>query len=141
MIVILDTWIDNDLVTSEPASRGVLIWITDNITNYVHTRGNLPLEGDLLSILQANEAAIWLDAVAVGDLATAAQTAKAERLQWLIDNPGAKQIFTLSKVALETEINDTVDIVFAGQTAANRTKIKRLWMCGALLDREQIAEE
>lgn len=139
MIVIMETIIDTDLDTGQPISRGVTIWISDGgATAYIHQIGNLPLVGNLQTILNAYEAAIWIDAVAAGRVATPAETAKAERIQWFTDNPGATVIYTATKADLEAGINALVDAIVPSATGANRTKLKRLLMAGALFDREQV---
>jgi hypothetical protein len=140
-IVIFEERIENSPVTFEPEFRGVTLWITDGVTNYITQRGNLPLAGDLLPALLADEAQIWLDAVAGGLLATPKENAKADRLIWLAANPGAKAIFTLTSAALEAEIIALVDAIIPAATAANRTKLKRLLQGVTLVSRESVAGE
>lgn len=141
-IIILEERIDNNPATLEPEFRGVTIWISDGTTHYVTQVGVLPLTGDLLPGLLANEANIWLDAVAGGLLATKAQTAEADLEQFLIDNPGARAIFDLARTALETEINALVDALFppaTGVSNANKTKLKRLLTGNTLVSRRSTA--
>ncbi len=142
MIVILEERIDNNPDTFEPEFRGVTLWISDGATHYITQRGNLPLTGDLLPDLQANEAQIWLDAVAGGQLATPAETAKADLEQWLIDNPNARAIFDLSYAQAEIEINALVDALFppaTGVSGPNKTKLKRLLTGNTLVSRLSVA--
>lgn len=65
-IVILETRIDSGAMQGVPDTRAVTLWITNGTTNYITQRGNLPLTGDLLPALVADEANIWNDAVAGG---------------------------------------------------------------------------
>lgn len=141
MIVILETVIDNDMNTGEPSSRGVTIWISDGTTNYITQRGNLTLTGDLLPGLLADEANIWNDAVAGGQVATAKETATSDRLIFLTANPGAKAIFDLSAADVETQVAALVDAIIPAATAANRTKLKRVLTVGILVNRESVAGE
>lgn len=138
-IVILETRIDSGAMQGVPDTRAVTLWITNGTTNYITQRGNLPLTGDLLPALVADEANIWNDAVAGGLVATKAETAEAELEQWLIDNPGARAIFDLSKTTLEGEIAALVDSLFSGKPAADRTKMKRLLMGNTLVSRRSTA--
>lgn len=138
-IVILKTVVDNDMDTGLPISRGVTLWISDGTTNYITQRGNLPLTGDLLPGLLADEAQIWLDAVAGGQSATAVETADADLEQWLIDNPAARAIFDLTKTQAESEINALVDAIIPSATNTNRTKLKRLLMGNTLVSRLSVA--
>lgn len=139
MIVILETHIDSGALSGLPNTRGVKLWISDGTTHYITQRGNLPLEGDLLPALLADEAQIWLDAVAGGQLATARETATADLEQWLIDNPGSRAIFDLSKSELETQIDALIDVLLSGKPAADRTKLKRLLMGNTLVSRRSTA--
>lgn len=71
---------------------------------------------------QANLETIAADIVARGSGA----------LAWFEANPATKQIFTLSIADLETEINTLVDAVIPLATAANRTRVKKLFMVWSL---------
>lgn len=143
-IVVLETRLDSGAMTGGPDTRGVIIWISDGTTNYITQRGNLPLTGDLLPALLADEAQIWLDAVTGGQLATPKETATADRLIFQTANPGAKAIFDLSAADVETQVNALVEALFpaaTGVSTANKTKLKRVLTVGILVNRESVAGE
>jgi hypothetical protein len=140
-IVILDTRIDSGALQGVPDTRGVTLWISDGADNYITQRGGLPLTGDLLPALVADEANIWADAVAGGLLATAKENAKADRLLYLTANPGAMAIFDLSLADVESNVSALVDAIIPAATAANRTKLKRVLAVGILVNRESVAGE
>lgn len=141
MTIIIFTQKTNTDMDTQVQTREAHIWISDGTTNYVCDRGNLTMTGDLQTVLNAQESTIWADMLAGGVLATAKENAKADRLIYLAANPGAKAIFTLTSAALETEINTVVDVLFSGKLAADRTKVKRLWMVQTLVARESTAGE
>jgi hypothetical protein len=138
MIIIFHSTIITEPLTGE-VSRAAFIYITDGQTSYVLDVAQLPAEGDLQAILDAQEAQLWLDAVSVGNIATPSQNAQAEFLLYLINNPNAKQIFDLSAGGLVTEINAFVDRIIPSATNADRTRLKRLLAVGALRDRVDVA--
>jgi hypothetical protein len=140
-IVIMETRIDSGALQGVPDTRGVTLWISDGADNYITQRGGLPLTGDLLPQLQADEANIWIDAVAGGQVATAKENAKADRLIYMTNNPNAKAIFELSAADVETQVNALVDAIIPAATAANRTKLKRVLAVGILVNRESVAGE
>ena len=123
------------------ASRAVTLWITDGTDNYITQRGGLPMTGDLMPALLADEVAIWAEAVAGGQVATAKENAKADRLIFLTANAGAMAIFDLSLADVETNVNALVDAIIPTATAANRTKLKRVLTVGILVNRESVAGE
>lgn len=137
VIVIFD-W---HLMTGEPNHRTATIYITNGTTPYMYVKGGLDESGDLQTLLNGIEAELYAAAVASGTVPTPKEQAKADRLIWLAGNPSAKQIFTLSSVALEAEITALVDAIIPTATAANRTKLKRLLMGNALVSRESVAGE
>lgn len=137
-IVITKETIDTD-ENANPVSRTAFFYIANNGTAYMYAAGGLPLTGDLQAILVAQEAALFAEASTNGQPATAGERALVDRLLWLAANSGAKLIFTTDIATLETAINAMVEnICVASATAANKTRLKRLLMAGALLDREQV---
>lgn len=140
-IVILEERIDSGAMQGIPDTRGATLWVSDGTTHYITQRGNLPLTGDLLPALLSDEANIFSDAVAGGQLATKAETAKADRLIFLAANPGAKAIFDLSAADVETQVAALVDAIIPAATAANKTKLKRVLTVGILVNRESVAGE
>lgn len=138
MIIIFSSQI---LTFTDPPTRTAYFYITDGAAAYMHTEGSLSAEGDLQAVLNGMEGALFSAAAANGILPTPKEQAKADRLIWLAANPSAKQIFTLSSVALEAEIVALVDAIIPTATAANRTKLKRLLTGSALVSRESVAGE
>jgi hypothetical protein len=140
-IAILKITIDNDPQTFEPVSRAAYIYISNNGSAFMHTVSPLPLTGDIQTILNADEPALFTSAQTGGILPTAREKAEAERLIWLTANPNAKLIFSATPAALEASIVETVDILFSGKPALDRTKMKRLLMGLSLVAREAVLED
>lgn len=137
-IVITKTTINTD-ENGNPQNRTAFFYITDNVDAYMYAAGGLSLEGDLQAILEAQEVSLFAEAALNGTIPTEADLALVDRLVWLTANPNAKLIFTTTSAELETAINAMVDnIVIATASNANKTRLKRLLMMGALLDREQV---
>ena len=81
------------------------------------------------------ELAAW-EALEVGKIA-----AQSEAEVWFAANPGALALFNLAMGTLESEVNALIDAIIPLATASNRTKLKRLLMVGAVLDRSQVKKE
>src|SRR6185503_4401886 len=108
-----------------PPLRIAYIWITDGANPYMLRKIGLTDAGDLQTVLNGMEAELYTEAAAGGQLPTAKERAKADRLIYLAANPGAKAIFDLSLADVETQVNALVDAIIPAATAANRTKLKR----------------
>lgn len=140
-IAILETRIDNDPVTFEPAFRGVTVWVSDGTANYITQRGNLPLTGDLMTILNADSSQIWTDAVAGGLVATAEENAVAAMEAYMIANPNARLLLTTTPLDLKTQIDALVVALFPTATVGNQNKTKWLWNMVALVARMSVAKQ
>ena len=77
-----------------------------------------------------------LDGLAAGKIA-----AQSEAETWFAANPGALALFNLPLATLEAEANTLVDALFPSATSPNKTKLKRLLMAGAVLDRSQVKKD
>lgn len=141
MIVILKRFIENNPQTFEPESRAVYCYISNNGNAYMHTISGLPLTGALQPVLDANEAAHFTDAQAVGILPTAKEKATAEAITWFKANPATKQIFTLTPAALETQVGTLTDALFPGIGAATRNQKKKVWTAELMALRVSVAGE
>lgn len=141
MIVVLDSRIDKDIDTGLPVSRGAYTYITNNGEAYVHTVGNLPLEGSLQTILEANEAQHFADAQANGILPTAKEKAIAEAKVWFKANPNTKQIYTLPVDQLEAQVGTLVDALFPGIAAGTRNQEKKVRMAQLMAVRVAVRGE
>lgn len=144
MIVILETTLTLDPFTNQPSGRAVNIFITDNTDAYTYNVGGLALEGDLQAILDGMEADLWIEVQANGVVATPKEKAKVDRLVYLEQNPGAKAIFNLDSVEMQTQVAALVEALFpaaTGVSTANKTKLKRVLQVGILVNRESVAGE
>lgn len=116
------------------------------------TFGNVTVEGDQPEAELVNQAAVaWLsqqfetpsqaqiDEVVAGYYAAQqVLVAQSEAEVWFDANAGALGLLNLPMATLEGEVAALVDVLVPSATAANRTKLKRLLMAGAVLDRSQV---
>lgn len=137
MIIIFDWHVMNN----DPITRTATIYITNGTTPYIYMKGGLDESGDLQVLLDGMETELYAAAVASGTVPTPKEQAKADRLIYLVNNPGAKQIFELSSADMEVAVNALVDVLFAGKLASDRTKMKRILAVGILVNRESVAGE
>lgn len=136
-IVILKKWV----MDNEPPTRSVKMYISNNGTAYIHTRGGFALEGSLQTILNAIEPELWAEAQANGILPTAKEKATAEAVIWFKANPATKQIFMLTPAALETQVGTLTDALFPGIAAATRNQKKKVWTAELMTLRVSVAGE
>lgn len=122
-------------------SRTAKIYITDGTDAYVYVKGGLSDAGDLQALLNSMEAELYAEAAASGTVPTAKEQAKADRLIYLEENPGAKAIFDLSTADAQAQVSTLVDVLFSGKPAADRTKMKRILDVSILVNRESVAGE
>lgn len=71
----------------------------------------------------------------------ASTAAQSESEVWFGANAGALALFNLPMATLESEVAALCDALFPSATASNKTKLKRLLMAGAVLDRAQVKKE
>lgn len=90
----------------------------------------------IVSAFNAPAEQLVLDGLKAGKVA-----ADGESVTWFTANSGALALFNLPLATLETELNALVDAIVPLATAANRTKLKRLLMAGAVLDRAQVKRD
>lgn len=121
----------------DPPTRSARILVA-NGNNYILTVNGLPETGGLRPILDAQLEQLWADAVTVNQLATEAEIALANGINWYNANPGTKILFTTTTADLETQINTLVDAVMPTASAANRTKVKKFWTALAVAVRVSV---
>ncbi len=132
-IQIIKITIDNDFDTGEPASRTAHYTIrSGGGVIYKGVRGGLPLAGAVQPMLDAE--ALYADALAGGNVATAAEIEMAGARAWYVSNPGTKAAVFDKTVAQEvTDITAMLAASFPTASAAVKAGWLQLLM-SSLLD-------
>lgn len=133
----------NDPFTGQPASRS-----TDFIINsgggawYRWSRGGLPLQGNVQTILNAEEADLYTSASTGGQLATDTEIAWADSRAWFAANSGAvTAIFGGTVSQMDTNLANLITAMFPSATANQRIQMRYALMAGLLTCRSYANQE
>lgn len=132
-IQIIKITTDDDF-DGQPASRTAYFTIQSGTgTVYSYSRGGLPLTGGVQGLLDAEEAGLYAQASASGNVATATELELAGARAYYVSNPGMKTaVFDKSVAQSDTDITGLVASI-SGLSPAQRTGLKQL-LISALLD-------
>ena len=123
------------------AIRTAYVLISDGTTTYSLHVGNLPIDGSLQDILEAQAADLWPVAVATNHAPTVIELSLADGLQWFLANPGTQGIFTGAIVEIETWVGNRVDLLFPSATPANKNPFKKFLTALAVAERINMIED
>lgn len=132
-IQIIKITTDDDF-DGQPASRTAYFTVQSGTgTVYSYSRGGLPLTGGVQPMLDAEEAGLYAQASASGNVATATELELAGARAYYVSNAGMKTaVFDKSVAQSDTDITGLVASI-TGLNAAQRTGLKQL-LISALLD-------
>lgn len=100
---------------------------------YWYAMGGMPLEGAILPVLEAQEAALYTEAAANGQLATDEEKQQAFSRAWFTANSGAvTAIFGNGVETLDTGVAALMTALFPTATAAQRNQMRWALMAGLL---------
>ena len=91
-------------ITYDGQYRHCVIIIDDTVDSYVLNVGELPLTGDLQTILDARFDELWAVAVAKNEEPGTVILYTSEGKQWFIDHPNAQQLFDLAMADIDTKV-------------------------------------
>lgn len=133
-ILIIRITTQNDLDTGLPVSRTAQFIINNaGGVYYRYDRGGLPLVGGVQAMLDAEEAQLWQEASAKGQLATGEEIAQAESRAWFVANAGAvTAIFGGTVAQLDTNLATLLTAMFPSATSGQRTQMRYALMAGLL---------
>jgi len=119
--------------TGEPLSRAVTFYISNNGEAYIYNRGGLPLEGNVQTMLEAEEAELFLAAQANGVLPTATQIEIVGAILYYQANPGMKAaVFDKSITQTALDVTALVNSI-SGLGVAQKAGLVQILM-SSLLD-------
>lgn len=142
-IQIIRITVINDFETGEPASRAAdFIIFSGGGSIYRWGRGGLPLVGGVQAMLEAEEAQLYAEASANGQLASNFDLSLADARSWYVSNPGAKaDVFDTSVAQLNTNIVNLVNAIAPTAPAAAKTGLVWALMAGLLNTRSYTLEK
>lgn len=124
---------NNDGETGEPLNRTAMFTITAGGSVYSWSRGGIPLTGGVQAFLDAEEAQLWAEAQAGGELATDEEIAQAQGRAWFVSNSAAvTAIFGGTVAAMDTSLTSLITAMFPAATANQRTQMRYALMAGLL---------
>lgn len=141
-IQIIKITTDDDF-DGHPASRTAYFTIQSGTgTVYSYSRGGLPLTGGVQGLLDAEEADLYAQASASGNVATAVELEMAADRAWFIANAGAvTAIFGGTVTGMDAGLTTLLTAMFPSATAGQKNNLRWALMAGLLTCRTYANQE